>query len=376
MADKRWMRDLQRLAGWMQNNPGPHAGVFDIGTRAARLLVGPAAVPEVPWRKDSFYNTAVLTNLGAEVDTYAPRLDPEGRAFRTLVSFMRDFKHLMGHLGVRDGDLDAVGTAVFRWLENRDEIIDRLEQETGVRLKVIEDHDEARLSLASVAFTHTFAANRRELPQINDGDAILLLDQGGGSMEVSYVIAGALMQSDVHSFDMLGTTALRTRFFELGPEGSKVDPELNRNRISTQNRRIRAYIEDELQRWGGYPDIEGRRIHAYGMGSALTKAMARKVNNFNAHNRLAKVSKMNQFVEDHCAVLDQSNQQVRTIYKILSQDRLDRRAEDLAGLMVTLYGLPVYASVLERFGVEELRICGYGLRYGAYLWRHHWGAEI
>ncbi len=376
MPDKRWTRDLQRLAAWIQKNPGPHAGVFDIGTRAARLLVGPVAVPEVPWRKDSFYNTAVLTNLGAEVDPYERRMNPQGHAFRTMVSFMRDFGHLLAHFGVREGELDAVGTAVFRWLENRDEIIDQLERETGIRLKVIDDRDEARLSLASVAFTHAFGDNKQELPCISSGDAILLLDQGGGSMEVSYVVAGDFESSDVHSFDMLGTIALRERFFNLGPKGSKVDPELNQNRISTQNRRIQAYIEGELERWPGYPDIAGKRIHAYGMGSALTKAMARRVNNFNAHNRVAQVSNMNRFVEEHCAVLDQSNQQVRTVYKVLSRDRQDKRAVDLANLMVTLYGLPVYASVLERFGVEELRICGYGLRYGAYLWRHHWEAEL
>ena len=41
-----------------------------------------------------------------------------------------------------------------------------------------------------------------------------------------------------------------------------------------------------------------------------------------------------------------------------------------------LYGPPVYVRVLKRFNLDYLRICGYGLRYGAYVWQYHWNRRL
>ena len=40
-------------------------------------------------------------------------------------------------------------------------------------------------------------------------------------------------------------------------------------------------------------------------------------------------------------------------------------------MLVSLYGLPVYIKMLDKFGAKEMRIAGYGLRYGVYVTKEH-----
>ncbi len=378
MSNPRRTQDLERLETYLKRGAGPYTVVYDIGTRAARVLVGPSEVPEAPWSKTDFCNTSLLTNLGAEMDRFGRRLDPKGRVMRKMLSYIADTQNLLASYGVEPDDTRAVGTAVFRWLENQEEILDEVETRTGVRIKVLKDDVEALYSLASVWATHSFGHHKKGLPEPGTEDAILLLDQGGGSMEVSYIIAGDFNRYGVHSFDELGTIALRERFFHMGKEG-KVDPETNRRRISTQNSRITEFVQQELEAWSGFPEIEGRSIHAYGMGSALTKSMTPNKPSYFQHNALATIERMEGFVEDNCSRLDRSRQQVRTVWGVVQKQRTnprDRKLKKVAEQMVALYGLPVYAKVLRKFGLDHLRVCGYGMRYGVYVLKCKYDVEL
>ena len=44
--------------------------------------------------------------------------------------------------------------------------------------------------------------------------------------------------------------------------------------------------------------------------------------------------------------------------------------QELKDSVLLVYGLPVYQEVLRRFGLDKLRVCGYGLRYGVFAWLH------
>jgi exopolyphosphatase/pppGpp-phosphohydrolase len=63
---------------------------------------------------------------------------------------------------------------------------------------------------------------------------------------------------------------------------------------------------------------------------------------------------------------------VAALYKDLK--RLKRAEDDryvtANKSVLFLYGLPVYRMILQKVGLSELRLCGYPLRYGAFLVWH------
>jgi len=379
---------MKRLERYFSSQESECAAVFDLGTRAARLLVGPLPVPDsAGWARHPFFNDGRLTFLGAAVGEHNPRLDLNSRAWKNTVAYVNGFREVLERNGVRPEDTCIVGTAVFRWLENRQEVVEEMQRQTGVPLCVLDDDHEAIYSIFSIASTYSVGRSNTDLEAPDDDTAILLLDQGGGSMEVSYLFPTKRDQWAVDSFENLGTTRLREIFFTLHKDG-KVDPTENRRRVSTQNNRVREFIKQEVARWEGYPALQGKRLVAYAMGSAITNCFP-NMSNKKVHNRFVTVERMRQLVDEGCSELDHSKQQVRTIYQ-----ELQRAEEPAAGpgrrpkkrgrgrdprdvldsQLVQLYGLPVYARILEKFGLDRASICGYGLRYGVYVGKyvHGW----
>jgi exopolyphosphatase/pppGpp-phosphohydrolase len=345
-------------------------GVFDIGTRASRILVAPKLVPLGVVSRDIFFNDADLSQLGADVDKLNNVLPiRESHAIERVIAFMKPFRDTMLRLGIADENIHAVGTAVFRWLNKQcqEEVLAYIHDRTGVRIAVIPDQLEAQMSLAGISQSRRW---RPGGPKIEKEDRILLLDQGGGSMEVSY-ISPLANTFKVHSFDRLGTIALRNRFFTTGADGSPVDPLTNRALIKLQTKRITEYVEETIKAWDAYPELQGRTLHAYALGSAITDCFAGS--SFQVHNRLCSTSQMTQWIEETCSVFDTTRQQVMTVFKALEglHGKGTKGWENAEAQLLRLYGLPVYIKVLERFGLSQLHVCGYGLRYGYYVWKYH-----
>lgn len=75
---------------------------------------------------------------------------------------------------VRLPEVFAFATSVIRDAPNRDEVIDRVADATGIRLRVLPGEEEARLAYA--------AARRWAAPS---GGPLLVLDIGGGTLEIA-----------------------------------------------------------------------------------------------------------------------------------------------------------------------------------------------
>lgn len=364
-------QNLARLQGYLdRNDPSNLCAVFDIGTKATKLLVGPKKAPtKETWNSSAFFNEGQLFPLGSDFDVFRGRLDIKSSgALEGVCYFVETYRKRLIEAGVHMENMHGVGTAVFRWMNNHDEVVGHIRKHAGFDIHILQPDHEAYFSGLSILYTYTFGTTGQDT--LGDNDVILLFDQGGGSTEVScFYRNGNLTRHD--SLHRFGTVSLQKKFFEVRDKKTEdrgaPDPTMNRNRISTQLAWVKDYLVERVADWPGFPELGGDkgRIHAYGMGTALSKCLGRG-SNFALHNRVLTIRDMDETLARQCKELEDSSQQVRTLFSALKQEQV-RGGKALSDRLVMLYGLPVYQQLLLKFGLDRLRFAGFGLRYGAYF---------
>jgi len=370
---EHFQNNLDRLDDFLSTTRGTAlVAVFDIGTRAGRLLVAPKDVPsnKESWNPKAFFNDGQVFNLGGDFNIHSRMLNINSISLEGAIYFINVYKEkLKKNNRVADSDISAVGTAVFRWLKNRAKVIGKIKSETGVEVIVLEENDESLLS--SISVYHTTSLDR----QYQENEALLLFDQGGGSTEISYFYPKSLRFGKQDSINDLGTVVLQKMFFGLRNDGKIEDPETNKNRISTQFQRINKYIEDKINRWEGFPEImeNDTNLYAFGMGTAILKCFGG--NSYSQHNKLLSIADMDRILNDYARSEESLKQNVKTLYRAVKEEsRIGKK--DISTQLVLLYGLPVYQKMLKKFSLEELRYASYGLRYGAYVAKYRFGLDL
>lgn len=157
-------RDLQQV------------GVIDVGSNSVRLVVFDGAARSPAY----FFNEKVLCGLGRGF-VESGRLNPDGRdrARATIKRFA-----LLAQ-GMRMSNLTMVATAAMREAEDGAEFRAQIEHDTGLRMRVIDGAEEARLSAQGVLTGWPDARG-------------LVCDIGGSSMELA-VIGDGKVHSTVTS---------------------------------------------------------------------------------------------------------------------------------------------------------------------------------
>jgi exopolyphosphatase/guanosine-5'-triphosphate,3'-diphosphate pyrophosphatase len=150
-----------------------HVGVIDVGSNSVRLVVFDGAARSPAY----FFNEKVLCGLGRGL-AESGRLNPEGRvrALATLERFA-----LLAR-GMAMTNLTMVATAAMREAEDGPEFQALVEERTGLRMRVIDGPEEARLSAQGVLTGWPEA----------DG---LVCDIGGNSMELAVIGGGRVHQA-------------------------------------------------------------------------------------------------------------------------------------------------------------------------------------
>jgi len=143
-------------------------GVVDVGSNSVRLVVFDGAARSPAY----FFNEKIMCALGDGL-AETGRLNPAGR-IRAL-SAIRRFQRLGEGMGT--GPLTAVATAAVRDAEDGQEFRNLVEQETGLKLHVIDGREEARLSAQGVLLGWPGAYG-------------LVCDIGGASMELAEINGG------------------------------------------------------------------------------------------------------------------------------------------------------------------------------------------
>jgi exopolyphosphatase/guanosine-5'-triphosphate,3'-diphosphate pyrophosphatase len=143
----------------------PPLASIDIGSNTLRLLIAEyrTSGPLRPIRVERR-----ITRLG---ERFVPARILQPPAMARSIAALREFARLMAEDGVRD--YLAAATAVVREAVNRAEFLRRVEEEAGLRVRLLSGKEEAELALRGAASV------------IAGGDApIALFDIGGGSTEV------------------------------------------------------------------------------------------------------------------------------------------------------------------------------------------------
>ncbi|MBN8548412.1 MAG: Ppx/GppA family phosphatase [Deltaproteobacteria bacterium] len=150
---------------------------IDVGSNAIRMAIGSV---------DSNNNLLVTEDYREAVrlgeDVFKGGFISEEAMRRAEAAFVR-FRNIIKTQGVKK--VRAVGTSALREARNRDLFLKRILDTSGIRISIISGEEEARLVYAAVAQKFNF---RRKLA--------LLVDIGGGSVEILLVRDGDIIVSD------------------------------------------------------------------------------------------------------------------------------------------------------------------------------------
>lgn len=182
----------------------PVFGALDLGTNNCRLLIARPA--RAGFRVVDSFSRIVRLGEG---------LSRTGRLDNAAMDRAYDALGLCAERVVRRGvdsvRLSAVATQACRQAENGQEFIDRVRQGTGLKLRIIDPAEEARLSVEGCLNLFDPRA-----------EAVLVIDVGGGSTELSWLRkSGGEMKTVAWMSAPLGVVTLAERHPE--PETSGDD---------------------------------------------------------------------------------------------------------------------------------------------------------
>jgi exopolyphosphatase/guanosine-5'-triphosphate,3'-diphosphate pyrophosphatase len=166
-------------------------GAIDIGTNAARLLVG-----EVDKNKQRLYvkkvsYTRIPLRLGEDVFDKGSISKKKANDFVKTIQAFRLISEIFDVHTLR-----AVATSAMREAKNAEKIIEKIHKETGVTIEIISGQEEADLIFGNFEVLDI----DREIP-------FIVIDVGGGSTEVSIFENGHLISS--RSFEIGTLRALK-----------------------------------------------------------------------------------------------------------------------------------------------------------------------
>ena len=292
--------------------------VIDIGSNSGRMIVV---------RSPSGQHVETLleakTPLRLASDVAATGSLTPG-AFERTIACLEDFLAQARAFGA--ARTIAVATAAVRDASNGDALIDRIRSLTGIEVETIDGEREAELG---------FLGAVHSLPM----DAGMLLDVGGGSIELSRFRDRAM----VKAWSLpLGALLLSDRFFTEDPPGRG------------ERRRLLGHVNEALN-VAKIPDHLSRNERFVGTGGTI-----RNLAKMDRRERSYPITRVHGYVLTLARVDELAG--------LLSSRPLAKR-ETLSGLNVEradsiVAGAIVARTIMEMLGAEEMTVSGKGLREG------------
>ena len=300
-------------------------GVLDVGSNTVHLLVVDAHPGARPLPAHSHKAELRLAQLLDE----SGAIGPDG--VDKLIGVVQDALQAAEDKGVED--LLPFATSAVREASNADDVLARVQTETGVELQVLTGAEEARL---------TFLAARRWFGW--SAGKLLVLDIGGGSLEIAY---GIDEEPDAAVSLPLGAGRLTAGWLP----GDLPDPEA----IRALRRHVRAQIArtvGEFSRFGA-PDHVVATSKTFKQLARLAGA-ARSTDGLYVQRELKRES-----LEAWVPRLAGMTTAQRAELPGVSEGRANQL---LAGALVA-------EGAMDLFGVESLEVCPWALREGVILRR-------
>src|SRR5712692_9770105 len=303
---------------------------IDIGTNSVHMIV-------VQLRPDLSFEVIdrekEMVRLGAGgLDGRA--LTPE--AMHAALQVLSKFRRLAESHGVEE--TVAVATSAVREAENGGEFLRAIEQQTGIRARVISGTEEARLiHLAAAYGTST------------QGEISLAVDIGGGSVEIT---RGLGPNIELGRSFKLGVIRLTERFVKTDPISPRDERKLVRHIESV----LHGYLDQVAK--PGFDRVVGTSGTVLSLGAVVAAEQGRGAGAALRNRRVS--AKQLHRVRKTLTALD--------LEKRLRIPGLDPRRADLA-----VAGAILLDTIVRRLGAPEVTLCDLSLREGLvldYIARH------
>jgi len=300
-------------------------GVLDVGSNTVHLLVVDAYPGARPL--PAFSHKAELRLADHLEDS--GRLSADGEA--RLRAFVEEAMRMAEDKGVED--FVGFATSAVRDAVNGDEVLARITEQTGARIKVLAGEDEARL---------TFLAARRWFGW--SSGRLLVLDIGGGSLEIA---SGVDEDPDVAVSLPLGAGRLTREWLRSDPATAE------------EARDLRKHVRTEIARTVGGVMRHGRPDRAVATSKTF-RQLARIAGAVpSSEGPYARRVLRDTDAAAWAARLPQMTLAERTKLPGVSA----ARAPQLPA------GAIIADAVMDLFGISELDICPWALREGVILRR-------
>jgi exopolyphosphatase/guanosine-5'-triphosphate,3'-diphosphate pyrophosphatase len=300
--------------------------VIDLGSNSFRLVVYDWE-PGGPWTLSDEIREAVRISAGMGEEAL---LQPD--AIARAVSTAEVFAAFCRAAGI--DDILPVGTSAIRDARNRDELLERIRERTGLEVRVLSGAEEAYYGYLAVVNSTTLA----------DGFAI---DMGGGSIQLSRVEKRLLREAESLP---LGAVRVSERFLP-GEEAS-----------GKQMKELRRHVAEEVDRLGWWHDAH--RLVGIGGGIRNLAAAAQKRAGFpdSGVQGFTLTADMLGELIDELAARPASK---RSKLPGIKPDRGD----------VILGAALVLTSAMEAGGLDAVEVTEAGLREGVFFERFLGGAH-
>ncbi|WP_405949775.1 Ppx/GppA family phosphatase [Streptomyces prunicolor] len=298
-------------------------GVLDVGSNTVHLLVVDAHPGARPLPAHSHKVELRLAQLLDEDGA----IGPEG--VDKLVGVVHEALQAAEDKGVEE--ILPFATSAVREASNADDVLARVQTETGVELQVLTGAEEARLTFLAVRRWFGWSAGK-----------LLVLDIGGGSLEIAY---GIDEEPDAAVSLPLGAGRLTAGWLP----GDPPEPDA----IRALRRHVRAQIArtvGEFSRFGA-PDHVVATSKTFKQLARLAGA-ARSADGLYVQRELKRES-----LEAWVPRLAGMTTAQRAVLPGVSEGRAEQL---LAGAMVA-------EGAMDLFGVETLEVCPWALREGVIL---------
>ena len=297
--------------------------IIDLGSNSARVIVM-NSLAGWSYHLEDEIREIVRLREGLTRDGLAPEAMKRG-----LIT-LRLFQRFCESLNV--DHVIATATSAVREAKNGAEFLERVEHETGLKLRILDGDEEARYGVLGA------------LGAVNLENGIVV-DIGGGSAQVSQVRGRRYIQGQALT---LGALALTERFVHSDPIGK------------TERKAVQTEIERQLD---GVTWLHDQSEPIVGLGGTIRnlakiEAARQKFPLQNIGGFRLTADSLDETIEELCDLpLDE-----RRKISGLSRDRAD----------IILPGALVIREILERLDQNELTISGAGLREGLFFeefWR-------
>ena len=304
--------------------PIMRVAALDIGTNTVLLLIADVEGNEVHVVQD----VHAIARLGEGVDR-THRISEA--AYDRFISILREHQKTIGEY--QCNRIIAAATSAMRDAENRDEIIQRTKEDTGIEIEVLSGDEEARL---------TYRGAVAGMKLVGE---IAVVDIGGGSSEIS-VGNGNVFESGV-SLD-IGAVRLTERYFTTIPIMLEAK-EAARKLIQAA---LNHPPSPSLKRRGGMETF----IAVAGTPTTLA-AMHQNLKAFDTAKVHAYILHRKDIEELLDMLFSISTAELLARYPAVNKARAD----------ILPAGTLILAEVMDHLGASQITVSTQGLRYGVAL---------